>query len=134
MSKDFVKDINDMHLKYGVNEKVKEFDTEKLKEFFRFRFRFLEEELKELELAKTSDDAVDALIDLVVVALGTLDAFDVDSQLAWDRVLEANMNKEVGVKASRPNTLGLPDLIKPAGWEAPSHVDNVGLLYKVFGN
>ena len=134
MSKDFVKDINDMHLKYGVNEKVKEFDTEKLKEFFKFRFRFLEEELKELELAKTSDDAVDALIDLVVVALGTLDAFDVDSQLAWDRVLEANMNKEVGVKASRPNKLGLPDLIKPTGWEAPSHVDNVGLLYKVFGN
>ena len=134
MSKDFVKDINDMHLKYGVNEKVKEFDAEKLKEFFKFRFRFLEEELKELELSKTSDDAVDALIDLVVVALGTLDAFDVDSQLAWDRVLEANMNKEVGVKASRPNKLGLPDLIKPTGWEAPSHVDNVGLLYKVFGN
>ena len=134
MSKDFVKDINDMHLKYGVNEKVKEFDTEKLKEFFKFRFRFLEEELKELELAKTDDDAVDALIDLVVVALGTLDAFDVDIQLAWDRVLEANMNKEIGVKASRPNKLGLPDLIKPAGWEAPYHVDNVGLLYKVFGN
>jgi predicted HAD superfamily Cof-like phosphohydrolase len=73
------------------------------------------------------------LIDLCVVAIGTLDAFNVDAHTAWDRVLEANMNKEVGIKESRPNPLGLPDLIKPAGWTAPTHADNVGLLNKTYG-
>ena len=42
------------------------------------------------------------------------------------------MEKEVGIKASRPNPLGLPDLIKPEGWTAPSHADNTGTLKKVF--
>jgi hypothetical protein len=30
------------------------------------------------------------------------------------------------VRESRPNPLGLPDLIKPEGWEAPSHEGNHG--------
>jgi len=38
------------------------------------------------------------------------------------------MTKEVGIKASRPNPLGLPDLIKPEGWQPPSHQGNHGLL------
>jgi hypothetical protein len=38
------------------------------------------------------------------------------------------MAKEVGVKAERPNPLGLPDLIKPEGWTAPSHDGNHGHL------
>ena len=42
------------------------------------------------------------------------------------------MNKQVGIKESRPNPLGLPDLIKPEGWTAPSHKDNVGLLGLLF--
>lgn len=67
-----------------------------------------------------------------MVAIGTLDAYEVNSLEAWDRVLQANMAKEVGIKPSRPNPLGLPDLIKPTGWVAPTHVDNVGLLAKVF--
>ena len=61
-----------------------------------------------------------------------LDAYQVDSLEAWNRVLDANMAKEIGIKPSRPNPLGLPDLIKPEGWIAPTHADNVGLLAKVF--
>lgn len=132
MSKDWVKDIADMHTKFGVNEKVRSFDSEKLSKFLEFRIKFLEEELSELKTANSADDVVDALIDLCVVAIGTLDAFDVDSYEAWDRVHAANMAKEVGVKTSRPNPLNLPDLIKPEGWEAPTHVDNVGLIQKIY--
>jgi predicted HAD superfamily Cof-like phosphohydrolase len=88
--------------------------------------------MNELSTAETADDVVDALIDLCVVAIGTLDLFDVDARLAWDRVHEANMNKQVGIKESRPNPLGLPDLVKPEGWTAPSHKDNVGLLGLLF--
>lgn len=132
MSIVWVNDIEDMHTKYGVNEKVREFDAEKLKQFLEFRVKFLEEELTELkDNIDNPEEIVDALIDLCVVAIGTLDAFDVDSKKAWNEVHKANMAKEVGVKASRPNPLGLPDLIKPEGWVAPSHEGNHGLLSKI---
>ena len=134
MSRDWPQDINDMHTKYGVRNAVKEFDSEKLRAFLRFRLDFLHEELGETENAAAanqpidSEEVVDGLIDLCVVAIGTLDALGVDPYKAWDEVHRANMTKEVGVKESRPNPLGLPDLIKPEGWEAPSHANNHGLL------
>jgi len=132
MSNNWAHDIMIMHEKYGVFDKVQAFDKEKLNKFLEFRIKFLEEEMNELSTAETADDVVDALIDLCVVAIGTLDLFDVDARLAWDRVHEANMNKRVGIKESRPNPLGLPDLVKPEGWTAPSHKDNVGLLGILF--
>lgn len=132
MSENWVADIAEMHDKYGVLEKVQKFDAEKLKKFLEFRIKFLEEEMHELKTAQTGDDVVDALIDLCVVAIGTLDLFEVDAYLAWDRVHEANMNKKVGIKESRPNPLGLPDLIKPEGWRAPTHDDNIGTLMSIF--
>ena len=132
MITNWVYDIADMHDKYGVNEKVREFDSEKLKQFLQFRVNFLEEELTELkDNMDNPEEIVDALIDLCVVAIGTLDAFEIDSYKAWNEVHKANMNKEVGVKESRPNPLGLPDLIKPEGWTAPSHAGNHGLLTKM---
>jgi predicted HAD superfamily Cof-like phosphohydrolase len=132
MSRDWVQDIQEMHTKYGVREVVRNFDAPKLDTYLTFRANFLQEELDELKTSKNADDAVDALIDLCVVAIGTLDAFGVDSYTAWDRVHRANMNKEVGIKESRPNPLGLPDLIKPEGWTAPSHADNTALLEKIY--
>ena len=144
MSKNWVADMATMHHKFGVNPVVRNFDKEKARAFLEFRIRFLQEELDEMQKAlndydsgtidavSAADDTVDALIDLCVVAIGTLDAYDVNSYTAWDRVYEKNMEKEVGIKASRPNPLGLPDLIKPEGWTAPSHADNIGTLKKVF--
>ena len=131
MSTNWVKDMQDMHAKFGVNPVIRGLDKAKLMAFIQFRIKFLQEELDEMIVSNNGDDTVDALIDLCVVAIGTLDALDVNAYTAWDRVLEANMAKEVGIKASRPNPLGLPDLIKPEGWTAPSHADNVGLLSKV---
>lgn len=134
MSNNWVKDIAEMHTKYGTNDVVRSMDKNQLKSFLKFRVDFLQEELDELKSASANGmpidapEVVDALIDLCVVAIGTLDAFDVDAYKAWDVVHKANMNKEVGVKESRPNPLGLPDLIKPEGWVAPTHDDNTGLL------
>ena len=139
MSRDWTKDINEMHHKFGVQKAVKEFDKDKLKKFLEFRINFLQEELDEMKKAfaeggpNAADDTVDALIDLCVVAIGTLDAFEVNAYVAWDAVYYKNMQKEVGIKASRPNPLGLPDLIKPEGWTAPTHADNVGMLDKIYG-
>jgi len=132
MSADWVKDMNEMHAKYGVHEWVKN-NPDKLKKYLEFRINFLQEELDETrKAADTADpeEVVDGLIDLCVVAIGTLDAFGVDAHKAWDEVLKANMAKEVGVKPERPNPLGLPDLIKPEGWTNPSHKENHGIIPK----
>lgn len=135
---EWVSDIRGMHDHFGVNPVIRSFDKEKLALFLKFRLDFLQEEIDEAKKAATSgdpaqaEDIVDAMIDLCVVAIGTLNAFDVDADEAWSRVHEKNMEKTPGIKASRPNPLGLPDLIKPEGWTPPTHADNVGLLAKVF--
>lgn len=156
MSKDWVQDINDMHARFGVHkwigQKVAEGDVDVLRTFLKFRIDFLKEELFEtanaagLQLREQPDgsfafvsngvspdaeEIVDGLIDLCVVAIGTLDAFGVDAYKAWDAVHTANMAKEPGVKASRPNKLGLPDLIKPNDWVGPSHEGNHAILGKL---
>ena len=138
MSHEWVNDIAEMHSKYGVNlwvkRKIAEGDFDSLKKFLEFRISFLEEELTETRNAVQSNDPeeiVDGLIDLCVVAIGTLDAFDIDAHKAWNEVHQANMSKEVGVKASRPNKLGLPDLIKKSDWIPPSHANNHGILNRV---
>ena len=117
-----------MQGKYLTRQWVKD-NPEKWKAFLDFRVDFLREELEETEAALVNMDAeeiVDGLIDLCVVAIGTLNAFGVDPYKAWDEVLQANMAKEVGEKPSRPNPLGVPDLVKPEGWTGPSHEGNHG--------
>lgn len=131
MSNNWVKDIEDMHTKYGVHKWMETATAEQKQKFLEFRMAFLDEELTETKSAVAMNDPeeiVDGLIDLCVVAIGTLDAFGIDAHQAWNEVLHANMAKEVGVKESRPNPLGLPDLIKPDGWVAPSHEGNHGDL------
>lgn len=133
---DWVNDIHQMHKKYGVHEwvesEMEKGDWSRLKKFLEFRLKFLQEELDETRAAAMMDsnpeEIVDGLIDLCVVAIGTLDAFNVDAHKAWQEVLSANMSKEVGVKESRPNPLDLPDLVKPEGWKGPSHRGNHGYL------
>ena len=136
MSNNWVKDISDMQDKFGTKEWVKNNPT-KLREFMAFRLDFIEEEFEETMKAffqSDPEEMVDGLIDLCVVAIGTLDAFGVDANEAWNKVLEANMSKEVGIKKERPNPLGLPDLAKPTmethgrDWVAPDHTGNHGVL------
>lgn len=134
--KSWPQDIHEMHAKFGHDVAVKNMEPETLRAFLKFRLDFLQEELDEtrkaLEEDRDPEEIVDGCIDLCVVAIGTLDVFDVDVQEAWDRVHRANMSKEAGVKPGRPNPLGLPDLLKPEGWTAPNHLDNHGFLAKAF--
>ena len=134
MSADWVNDINRMQTKYGVREWINHATPFQLKKYLEFRLDFIGEEYgetKEALIMEDSEEIVDGLIDLCVVAIGTLDAFGVDPYKAWDEVLKANLAKEVGVKPSRPNPLGLPDLIKPEDWEGPDHSDNHGKLNNI---
>ena len=135
MSADWVNDINKMQTKYGVREWIANASPFELKKYLECRLDFIKEEYDETKEALVMEDAeeiVDGLIDLCVVAIGTLDAMGVNPHKAWDNVLEANMAKEVGIKEERPNPLGLPDLIKPPGWINPSHEGNHGILSNSF--
>lgn len=88
------------------------------------------EELNETITAINEGDAegvVDGAIDLMTFIADTLYHFGVDGAKAWKVVHDANMAKEKGTKSTRPNSNGV-DLIKPKGWKAPDHKDNLGYL------
>jgi len=98
-------------------------------ERLQFRLQLLEEEVEETVVAVRhgmAEEVVDGLTDTVVIALGTLELLGVDVELAWQRVMAANMQKVRGRKPGRESDGW--DLTKPEGWVAPEHGDNVGIL------
>jgi len=140
----FDEDIRKMHEKFETLEKVELMDGETLKKFVQFRINFIEEELDELKSAYETlllcddnlkqtyrSEIVDALVDIIVVSLGTIDLLRISPYAAWSEVMDANMLKVPGFNSKRPNPFGLPDLIKPWNWQAPDHKKNVGLLEKI---
>lgn len=121
-------DMTSLYAKYGMfDEKM---DREKLV----FRFSLLIEEVNELQLAlqqEDSEEVVDALVDIIVIAAGTLQLLKVNGDVAWKEVYRANNQKKRGVKSTRPNSGGF-DLVKPDGWKGPNHSDNLGSLDEIF--
>lgn len=118
-----------------------------------FREHFMTEELEEYESSAfigakalatpvhkdgTSDEAefvyrlelqLDALVDLIYVALGTAYLHGFNFPEAWTRVQAANMKKVRKLKADTNATVSgrAPefDVVKPQGWEPPRHTDLV---------
>ena len=128
-------DIQDMHIAFQQDVVVENMDSETLKKFLMFRLEFLQEEVDELKDALEvgdTENVVDSMIDLCVVATSTLELVGVDSHKAWKEVMQANLLKRVGEKESRPNSLGFPDLVKPDGWTPPDHSDNLGRVGDAF--
>jgi len=109
--------IVEMHRKFGIDQVPFSPDEKK------FRIKCLMEELEEYVNAIDPADELDALIDLVVFALGTADrqGFSPIWDEAFRRVMEANCNKEVGPNTKRGSFA--IDLKKPEGWKAPSFDD-----------
>jgi predicted HAD superfamily Cof-like phosphohydrolase len=134
-SNDWASDINAMHEKFGVKKwfEANKDNKDLMDKYLKFRLAMCKEELDETMDAidaRDPEEIVDGLIDMCVFAIGTLDVFGVDANRAWDAVYGANMAKNVGIKEGRPNPFGLPDLMKPEGWEAPSHEGNHGDVKK----
>ena len=124
-------DIRALNTHAGLNTWMKSADSKSKAAWLQFRMSLLKEEYNEGVAAIDAQDEaefVDAMIDIMVIASGTLDALDVDIDQAWSAVQAANMSKVPGVKSGRPNPLGLPDLTKPVGWSAPDHNNNTGTL------
>jgi predicted HAD superfamily Cof-like phosphohydrolase/nicotinamide riboside kinase len=75
------------------------------------------------ETPRILGEQLDALVDLVVYAVGTSDRQGLPFTDAFDLVMEANSQKKRGPKSSR-DTLEI-DLFKPPGWKEP---DIAGLI------
>lgn len=73
---------------------------------------------------EASEDWLDAAVDTVYSIMVTAASFGFDFTEAFRRVHEANMRKERAVNAD--NKRGSQyDIVKPQGWEPPSHTDLV---------
>lgn len=124
---DMPRDMFEMHEQYDFH------NVELNKNQLKGRLDFIQEELDEAYESLDANDApefVDALIDMVVVAIGTLDLARVNSWKAWDEVLIANCSKLPGRNDKRHDMEGM-DLVKPPGWKPPNHCDNVGILPEI---
>jgi predicted HAD superfamily Cof-like phosphohydrolase len=108
-----------------------------------FRSKFLDEELAEYKTAvlilndsrKPEDErkaaaakALDALIDLIYVAEGTIHLHGFNGDEAWRRVQAANMRKVRAERAVDSKRGSAFDVVKPPGWIAPDHSDLVADL------
>lgn len=72
-----------------------------------------------------AEKALDSLVDLVYVALGTAHLHGFDFNEAWRRVQKANMAKVRAQKAEESTRGSEFDVVKPPGWLPPSHYDLV---------
>lgn len=121
---DLVADIAKFHAKFNIPQRAEGQPIDP--DLMRFRLKFLAEELKEANIAAAKSDLpdfLDALVDLVYVAIGTAHVFNLDFQHAWRNVQDANM-KKVNASDENPGKRGhSSDIVKPVDWKAPDHTD-----------
>jgi predicted HAD superfamily Cof-like phosphohydrolase len=118
---DILKDIDNFHKKYGF-EKNEKIDIPNNSELINFRTAFLMEELAEYTNAITKKDAagaLDALVDIVYIALGTAWLFNLPFEKAWNEVQKANMSK-IRAKDKTGKRGTKFDVVKPKDWKAPN--------------
>lgn len=125
-SPNILSDIADFHAKFGFAYPKN--PTHLSDQMLNFRVRFLEEELAEYKDASIRLDGagmLDALVDLVYVALGTAYLHGFNFAEAWRRVHAANMAKVRAESADQSKRGTAFDVVKPEGWQAPDHSDLV---------
>ena len=118
---DLINDIDRFHKKFGF-EKTDKPNIPDDPELVNFRTSFLLEELAEYSQAITKKDtagALDALVDIVYIALGTAWLFNLPFEKAWKEVQRANMEK-IRAKDTTGKRGTKFDVIKPKGWKAPN--------------
>ena len=115
-----LKDIDSFHKKFKF-EKNDNVGIPDNNELVNFRTSFLMEELAEYTNAITKKDsaaALDALVDIVYIALGTAWLFNLPFEQAWQEVQRANMSK-IRTKSKSKKRGTSFDVVKPKGWIAP---------------
>lgn len=133
---DMVADIEAFHKKFGLEHEGKPRALPPA--LARFREKFMREELTEYEtasegiersfdgpVAEQLEDQLDALVDLVYVAIGTAYLHGFNFNEAWRRVHAANMKKVRATSAEQSKRGSASDVIKQPGWTPPCHRDLV---------
>lgn len=126
MPQSMYQDVIDFHNKMGIFSPEKPVDLDL--EIVQFRVRRTHEEIQEYLNAYADIDLagqLDALVDLVYIALGTAVFHGFNFDEAWRRVHEANMQKRRAVTADESKHGTTLDVVKPQGWLAPDLSDLV---------
>lgn len=77
------------------------------------------EEFEELRSAENHVDALDALIDILVVTVGAIHSMGADGEGAWKEVMSTNfakIDKETGKVRKREDG----KVLKPVNWQPPN--------------
>jgi predicted HAD superfamily Cof-like phosphohydrolase len=99
------------------DQSVEEFNQDQ----FKLYLSLIEEEFKELQVAVNNSDqleTLDALIDILVVTIGSIHSMGADAEGAWKEVMSTNfakIDKETGKVRKREDG----KVLKPIGWEPP---------------
>ena len=113
------KDIVSFHKKFklGYSGPPRKLDYPVAQARYRHQFEELQELSKAIHTGKL-EETLDALVDIVYVAIGTayLSGFNFDE--AWKRVHKANMQKVRCATKRSPI-----DIVKPLGWKPPNLKD-----------
>lgn len=125
-------DIAAFHEKFGLGQNnskvvVGEARDNMHPEEWNLRHVRLADEADEYAQAVEEEDdeqALDALVDIVYIALGTAYRRGWDFAEAWRRVHTANMSKMRGEPNNSKYGSGF-DIVKPKGWQSPDHTDLV---------
>lgn len=117
----YIDSISQMHKQFGISFNDLDYFSidEKL-----FRTSAMLEEVNEFLVAKKPEDELDAMVDLIVFALGTVERMghaDVFEE-AFKRVMESNMSKTLGPNQKR-GSFSL-DLQKPEGFK-PANLEDL---------
>lgn len=120
--KGLLQQVKDMHKKFEISAEDTPFGGV---EEYTFRTKCMQEEIDEFWKANTKVDQLDALVDLMIFALGTVErlGFSEVFYTAFERVMQANMKKVMS--ASDAHRAYSKNLKKPEGWVAPDLTDLV---------
>jgi predicted HAD superfamily Cof-like phosphohydrolase len=116
----FINNISQFHTKFKLEYKGK--PRELPQDLSEFRRKFLCEEVMEYCNAcdqRDLEEQLDALVDLVYVALGTAYLQGFDFSEAWKRVHTANLDKVRAPSKDASKRGSTSDVVKPPGWQKP---------------
>jgi predicted HAD superfamily Cof-like phosphohydrolase len=121
---DLFEDVAAFHQRFGL-EPTQQPDFP-MEEIWKLKNRHMQEELDEIRAACLTGDLeqyFDGIIDLVYVALGAAYLAGLPFDEGFKRVHEANMKKVRAVTAEDSKRGSTYDIVKPAGWVAPTLED-----------
>lgn len=81
--------------------------------------KLIAEEVQELEDARSQEEQLDALIDILVVTIGAIHSMGADGESAWNEVMRTNFAK-IDLDTGKVRKREDGKVLKPEGWTPPN--------------